>query len=104
MSNIDNLIEEAKDEDRQLSDGIYDVTGIEVINVEAADVEVEAFIWKYPKFWVASAYETDTTLLVATKPTKLVTKDIVIGSGFNYGSTNVIRNCPKDILILAEND
>ncbi len=104
MTNISGLIEDAKNEDRELGDGIYDVTNIEVVDAETEDVIVEAFIWKYPKFWVASAYETDTILLVATLPNKITTKGNLLGSGFNYGSTSVIRNCPKDILILAEND
>jgi hypothetical protein len=93
-----------------LEDGIYDTTGIDFISIEETNIsekEITKFIKKYPNFCVASAYDTYTTLLLSKKPKELdnnwQTKNI-IGSGFNYGSTNILTNCPKSILILAEND
>lgn len=55
-------------------------------------------LWQQLKMEV---YETDFPILLFDEPQN---KTRLIGSGFNYGSINMIRNCPKDILILAEND
>ncbi len=90
-----------------LEDGIYDVTSISYMQVpynptETTYNEIQEFITTYPKAVIASSYETDTTLLLAHKPKKFTGK--TIGSGFNYGSTNIIQDCPQSLLILAEND
>ena len=90
-------------------DGIYDVSGIESFEVDDKNYGV-AIVWmqNHKPFWVANAYETDCVILLAGKPRKLNSKkwnkENWMGSGFNYGSTNTIKDCPKDILILAEND
>lgn len=68
-----------------------------------------AFINKYPNYVIASAYQTSGTLLLSKRPKKLSeSKEWIdkhsFGTGFNYGSTNIIIDCPKAILILAEND
>ncbi len=86
-----------------LSDGIYDVTGIayHVVN-DSKPKQTLDFIKKYKKVYIGSAYETETSILFSDKPKKLIGHDK--GSGFNYGSTNIIDNCPKSILILAQND
>lgn len=108
-------------EDRLLEDGIYDVTDIQFIladddttnhffsdNKQIKNKQVLEFINSHKDFVIASAYETNTVIFLAVKPVKLDTeewkKENLFGYGFNYGSTNIIKNCPKTILILAEND
>ena len=92
-----------------LDDGIYSVDDDTTIykieeNKKESVVENEIieFIKEYPSFVVASAYETFTTFLISERPDKW--NGEVHGSGFNYGSTNLIKDCPKNLLILAEND
>ena len=95
---------------RLLKDGIYDITNIKhiVLDVSIYDMneddvnKIKAFIDKHPYFVVGNAYETDKTIILSINPTKFNGK--WDGNGFNYGSTNILTNCPKDILILAEND
>ena len=89
---------------RRIPDGVWDIEDIEFIQViqrvENTEV-IKEFIVKYPTFHVGNAYETGEYFLLSDRPSDLVT---TIGGGFNYGSTNVIENCPKRILVLAEND
>ena len=96
-----------------LSDGMYAVSDDTIVyevdsrigdTNEDIDNDPKAlkFIAKYPNFVVASAYETGTTILLSKPPKKF--KHVGPGCGFNYGSTNLIENCPKRLLILAEND
>jgi len=86
-----------------VKDGIYDVSDIESFLVDFKGKEASAaWIDAHDKFWRASAYETETFFLFSEEPRRFGGE--WDGSGFNYGSTNVIRNCPRDILILAEND
>ena len=91
-----------------VDDGIYDIEGIEFLAVDANIESAIEWIENHEKFWIADAYETDFPILLSDEPRCLNSKkwneECWIGSGFNYGSTNIIKNCPKDILILAEND
>lgn len=96
--------------ERLLRDGIYNITNIEylildtnIYDIKGEDVEkIKTFIKKYPGYVVGSAYNTDMTIILSIKPPKFNGK--WSGTGFNYGSTNILTDCPKDILILAEND
>lgn len=103
IQTIEDDIENAK----SLDDGVYDMTGIEFVvddeNKDRNKRNLEGFIKKYPDFLLASAYETDERILVATRPPRVRVENL-LGGGFNYGSTNIIINCPKTVLILAEND
>ena len=84
-------------------DGIFDVSDINYIVVDNREVKkVINWIKEKNKFWIASAYATKTEILFAKKPKKF--KGNQEGSGFSYGSTNILTNCPKNILILAQND
>lgn len=84
-------------------DGIYDVTGIEYICVNNNDLpSAMEFVKKHPGFYIASSYGTTATILFAEKPREFTGG--ACGSGFNLGSTNIISDCPKNILILAQND
>lgn len=93
------------EDERQLSDGIYNIENIEFIEINTEgknDNKAQKFIKKYPKYIIGSAYETDTMFLLSKIPPEIKNQDI--GSGFNYGSCNIIQNCPTSILILAQND
>jgi len=84
-------------------DGIYNVSDIEFLLVNSKDKEATVvWIEAHDKFWIANAYETETIILLAEEPRKF--EGSWDGSGFNYGSTNIITDCPKSIMILAEND
>ena len=90
--------------EHELSDGIYDVTDIAYLDLHKATLEeIKEFTREHDNFVYASAYEVDEVFLLAHGPEAIDT-DKWDGSGFNYGSVNIINNCPKSILILAEND
>jgi hypothetical protein len=101
-------------QDRCLEDGIYKVPeDVEVLLLTTCEgwfavndcVEAEPFIAAHPDLVIASAYETGTTFLLSRR---VEIADCVgenwVGSGFNYGSTNLLSNCPARLLILAQND
>ncbi len=102
--NMNNqLRSEIEECERTVDDGIYDVTGLEFLEVTGTnDRAIEAFVKKFPGYYLASAYETECDILLSAKPKKFDGR--INGSGFNYGSTNVLTRCPEAILILAEND
>lgn len=108
-----------------LRDGIYEVDeDIEVIEMssddyiddDSLDMKLsnhytkldetrdifDAFHKKYPDCVYAEGYETGCGFLLSRQPKKF--RGNVIGSGFNYGSTNLLSGCPSRILIIAEND
>lgn len=101
-------------ENRLLSDGIYDVTGIPILHFN--DIEwyepekleeqegVKAFMEAHPNYVVAQAYETYTIYILAGRPESIGKKVWKAGNSFNYGSGNLLTGCPDSILILAEND
>lgn len=72
----------------------------------ASDI-IKEFAAKHPTWCIGSAYETNCALMLSEPPTLWhVEGKEWYGSGFNYGSTNCLRNLPPnfDILILAQND
>jgi hypothetical protein len=109
---------------RRLKDGIYNMTGIDFLMTDYKDWEykredinqwvlkrpipkhIEDFLIKHPNHVLASAYDTDTFIILANEPKLLFNNKSPewIGNGFNYGSTNILTNLPNAILILAEND
>jgi len=98
---------ESMGKDRFLRDGIYDVTNISFYQTtedERMDHldEIKLFIKDNPEYVIAHAYETYIIFILGRRPEKIINQST--GSGFNYGSTNIIDNCPRTILILAEND
>lgn len=100
---IDKLLK--LNEKNYIKDGIYNVSGIEFFVLEEDDDTGEKSIeWveRHTVFYIANAYETRTTILFAEKPLPFNGKKL--GGGFHYGSTNLLLDCPKSILILAEND
>lgn len=130
LNELYDYLQEIEKNKERVPDGIYDISDIEFFNPNIPTVRkwvkkgtdpsqnyedlpnaqeilstwksnLDAFVEKYPNFLIARAYATEYALWVATIPTKKIKN---IGSGFNYGSTNIIDDCPKRILILAEND
>jgi hypothetical protein len=98
---------------RYLRDGIYNVADIEYMSVQTGlydiyseedAIKILDFIVKHPDFVIASAYGTNYTILLATRPSLCEYTTERLGYGFNYGSTNIIHNCPKHVLILTRND
>lgn len=91
-----------------LSDGVWDITNIPYCmigryelkqNIDTNDFDI--FVAMYPDFILAHPYETDMFVLLARRPEKITT---CVGTGFNYGSCNIIENCPQTVLICAEDD
>ena len=84
-------------------DGVYDITDIDFVIGKKNDYDnIVKWLENKDKFWLANAYETDYYILFAEEPKKFNGKQK--GEGFNYGSTSMLLDCPKDVLILAEND
>lgn len=94
-----------------LEDGVYDITDIPRIciykdvftSLEPEEIaEVQNFINAHGRDNIAigSAYGTDITFLLAKQPTEVESWS----GGFNYGTGAILTNCPRDIMILAEND
>jgi len=98
------------DGDKFLEDGIYDITGIFYIesteDLKDPDVdipiEVEEFMQANKDYVIGCAYGCYTAFIFASCPPLF--KGTHVGTGFNYGSTNILSDCPKSILILAEDD
>lgn len=107
MRTLRDLIDD--DEERHLRDGIYEVPlDIEVLvfydtpfELDIND-EIKNFLINNPKWVIASAYETSATIILSRKP--YIYSGKTLGGGFNYGSTNLLEDCPPRLLILAEND
>ncbi len=87
----------------RIPDGIYDTTGIDFIVAKQENSD-DVIKWSKnkDKFWLASAYQTEYYILYETEPPKFTGNHF--GHGFNYGSTNMLTECPESILILAEDD
>lgn len=64
--------------------------------------ELERLMADYPDGCFANAYETSTTFFFVKTLKKYHVESL--GDGFNYGSTNLLLNCPQNLLILAQND
>ena len=93
---------------RYIGDGVFDISNVESILYLLKGVrseedlkKVEEFINKYPEFRVGQAYQCPSWFFLSCPPKERIKS---IGSGFNYGSSNLIENCPSKILILAEDD
>lgn len=96
------------DQNRYVKDGVYDITGIKYLslNEKQRDRELtpeqEQFIKDNPNWVWAIAYQTYQGFLLSDKPRKFSGK--VESSGFNYGTTSILDDCPKAILIVAQDD
>ncbi len=101
--------------DYALEDGIYVLPKkIKIIDIPYSSQELGCvdnetkqeilkFINKYKETWCfANAYATEQTFILSDKPPEF--QGNIIGCGFNQGSTNILDDCPKKILILFEND
>ena len=98
-------------EKRYIKDGVYVLTpDIDTLMIDGGreytgDMShVHSFMKAHPDWAYAEGYETYTAFLLSKKPERLNRADHIEGSGFNYGVTAIIKNCPDRILIVAEND
>lgn len=101
--------------DRYLEDSIYSLdSSVKVLDVNSDELErisepypqhIQDFITQHPEFVIAIAYEVYNGFLLSAKPTEL-NSFVCHGSGFNYGSANILDCLPPNerILILAQND
>jgi hypothetical protein len=106
--------EDMDDEDCELDtldDGVWDITDIPRLMIGAGihdtlspeeATKAQAFIELHGGINVAigAAYSTGLTILLARTPKQVNTWE----GQFNYGSNAIVTNCPKEIMILAEND
>jgi hypothetical protein len=94
-----------------LEDGVYDITDIPRLCIDKStrmslDAEEIAQIQKFldthgsDNVAIGAAYGTDATILLAKQPTEVESWS----GGFNYGTSAIVTNCPREIMILAEND
>src|SRR4030042_1142137 len=102
--------------EKMLKDGIYNVAGIPFLHIDEGlddldrldkfDEQVVKFIADHPDYVVGSAYQCPATFFLGWCPKKASEDHNFrhIGSGFSYGSTNLLANCPNSLLILAEDD
>jgi hypothetical protein len=113
MINIFYFIgDDEKDADRALGDGIYSVdaeTAFLTGDERTEKAKIKKFQAQHPNWVVGWAYETGYFVLLAKKPEKYCDADWEgwQGSGFNYGSTNLLDMGSfkgRRLLILAEND
>ena len=94
-----------------LIDGVWNITDIPCLRIDKAtymsldDQElaaVQTFIAEHglENIVIGAPYGTDATFLLASQPTEVETWE----GCFNYGAAAIVTNCPREILILAEND
>ena len=111
-------MEKEEKKKRVLKDGIYDLSRIRetlyLKDIEDHHIyswceegtslgeEVGQFMEKYPEFRIGCAYQAICAFLLSDPPE--IFGGIRKGGGFNYGSTNLLEDCPRSILILAEDD
>lgn len=102
----------------QVMEGVWDISDIEFFVLLPTELfcsrsipsdeeiqrhlnELKVFLENNPDFVYAHANQSEFPFLLSKMPTTEVN---CIGDGFNYGSNNIIDNCPKRILICAEDD
>lgn len=99
---LEEMLEEKLEDANRVEDGIYDITNIPYVFIEdEQEAKALKFIDKHKEIWIAQPYDTMGMVLLAAEPKEIFTRT---GTGFNYGSCNIITDCPRIIMILAEND
>lgn len=110
----ENLIDirEMFNGDNYLSDGVYSLyPNTQYLFIDSDEfvseedyLRINNFIETYPDYVYAEPYEVHGLVLLSKKPVEFNGR--MVGTGFNYGSLNLIEvmNAPQAILILAEND
>ncbi len=94
---------------------IHDDKNIRILRLGITDCEeaidqmrkINNFIKRHKNIYIGSAYQCPAIFLFSEKPISLYREDTNfehIGSDFNHGSSNLLLNCPKRMLILAEDD
>jgi len=97
---------------RNIPDGVYDASGVTeflccdgefVGDVSEADAEkIISFCERHPNWVMAAPYQTRMIVFCSNRPVEFTGERE--GTGFNYGSCNLLQNCPSKLLILAEDD
>ena len=93
-------------ENRVLPEGIYSITkGTAIFDVPSDGLRsthghIKKFIETYPKFVIAHGDNTNTLFMLSKRPKEPQGLQKV-GSGFDSGSTNTLKNCPQNLLIIA---
>ena len=86
-----------------ISNGIYDVTGIEfIVGNKYNSFNIIEWLKNKDKFWITDDNLTDYFILYESKPKKYYGK-YHSSDYFNTDIVNMFTNCPKDILILEGN-
>ena len=88
---------------------MYDISNIEYFIFRGGyscpakkdEASFKIFAEKYPNFVMAEPYQTEQTICLSEMPT--ITLDY-LGTDFTHGANAIIDNCPKRILICAQND
>lgn len=104
-------------ENRTLPDGIYDVTGLNILYFDTEEVgawnnpekhqenpDIVSFMKEFPDYVVAQAYQAATIYFISSRPKEIGKEVWKAGDTFNYGSCNLLKGLPDSILILAEDD
>ena len=97
------------DEKRSLTNGLYDITGMgdafyvteDPVDEEITEEGLVDFLRIYPDYSYFSSEKTGETLFLSRNPDRIDEEEEDKGI-FHDGSISIIRNCPKDILILLD--
>lgn len=91
-----------------LDDGVYDLEGIKflLINSKTVKANVKRLLEQYPNTaCLCSTYNVEATYLLSRKPQLKVQIDNRSYPNFQgHGTLTVIKNCPRNILIIGQND
>lgn len=66
--------------------------------------DMQAFIDSHPDFVMAYGYQTIMGFLLSERPVKLSPNQLLGGGFEGHGTTAIINDCPKRLLILGQND
>lgn len=96
--------------DRYIPDGVYDITGIPYLDIPDSRrynsrtvKKIEEFNNKHSPVYLAKPYQTYQIFLLGEKPKEIFSKNLVNPS-YSHGAAGIIENCPKTVMILAEDD
>ena len=105
----DLMDDKSNDDNSKVENGIYDISNIEYFLFRGGysrpakkdEAAFRIFAEKYPNFVIAEPYQTEQIICLSEKPT--IELD-TLGTDFTHGANAIIDNCPKRILICAQND
>lgn len=100
-------------EERTLKDGIYDISNLDFLVISnryhfhdlklgKVPQQLSDFMIKYPNYSIGYEYNAPDILFLSDKPKKFT--GTIYGGDFGYEVAVIIQDCPKAILIVAENE